>query len=385
MENKTEDNIIDYSIYVGLASNSTVFILSVLSSTLLLFDIRTCRKAITVLNSLGFYTHSQDVKMFRLRTTIYRNSILLLVIITKGIQSIILIILILTERYVPYNWWKQLQIEMTCRTYLQSFPYIPNQNSVTASIEGLLHSITCMLFLFFAILISYFIKVYDEKVNPSLLSYKREYFLSTCAILQVIFIWGLYSVYLVGRFAGCLAAVCIIMDFLVILYFVCRLKCSIKQGISTYGETRANNIVLYRKYLCITIIFITSIIVYSFGILIAISAQWYLVVFDEDCKWLIGIFYNLDKQVNMFPASYFKYLTVAFLMSVIQFDIILIFIATIFAIFSLLRKCRRGTQEEKSFLLEAETSLASSECTISGNYGSISTSNNGSGTSSTAV
>ena len=390
MENTT-DHEIDYFVYVGFASNTIVFILAVLFSSSLLIDIHKCRSAIVVINSLGFYTHSQNDEMFRLRTTLYRNTILLLVAVTKGIHCIILIILIYIERYVPHSFWEDLHIELECRSFLESFPYISNQNLVTASIEGLLYSITCMLFLFFAILMSYYVKVYDEQINPALLSYRREYFLSICAVVQVIVIWGLHSVYLVGRLAGCIVAICITIDFLVLLYFVSRLRCSIKQGISTsYGETKVNNILHYREYLCISSVLVTSIIIYSFGIMLAISAQWYLVVFGNDCKWLIGIFYNLETTTVMFPEfnlliSFFKYLTIAFLITVIQFDITLISIATLFAIFSLLKKCKRGTKEAKSFLLEAETTLASSEYTISGNRWYFLSSNNESGSLSTAV
>ena len=305
-------------------------------------------------------------------------------------QCVIFILLISVERFVPHHTWEQLHIELECKSYLESFPFISNQNSITASIEGLFHSFTCMLFLFYAIPLSYFVKVYDEQINPSLLTYRREYFLSISAILQVMIIWGLYSVYLVGRFAGFVAAICIIIDFLVLLYFVCRLTGTIKHEISTsFGDTKSVNILNYRGYLCISTIFMTSIVIFSLGIMITLSAEWYLIVFDKDCKWLIGMFYNLDERANLFSASsfpiiYYQYLTIAFLITVIQFDITLICIAVLFAIFSVLKNCRRRSREETSFLLEAETSLASSEYTISGNHWSISPSN-GSGNSVTAV
>eukprot|EP00800_Vazella_pourtalesii_P004038 TRINITY_DN14287_c0_g1_i1.p1 TRINITY_DN14287_c0_g1~~TRINITY_DN14287_c0_g1_i1.p1 ORF type:complete len:148 (-),score=22.00 TRINITY_DN14287_c0_g1_i1:28-411(-) len=126
----------------------------------------------------------------------------------------------------------------------------------------------------------------------------------------------------------------------------------------------------------------TSIVVYSFGLIMAIFTQWYLVLFD--CWWLVGFLYRIqDNQtlgVNPVFDTVFHCLGIIYVITIIQFNVILIVLTIIYAVSSVIRKCINGPQEDKPLLLEAETSIASSEYTRS-----LTLSNNGSNTSNTTV
>ena len=379
-----EPTYVDIIIEIGLASNSIVFLLALLFIVFLLFELRKTKRAIVLINNLGYYSHSQDERIFRLRTALYRDTILVFVVLIQTVQCVAFAVLVSAERLVPLAVWKdELHIVLDCNSKLDSFPYVTTLNPITASVEGFFYSATCDLYLFLAILMSYFVKVYDDKTNPYLLSYRREYVIAIFAIIQFMCIWLSYSVYWVGRIAGFLAALCIVIDFLILLYFVCRLKCSIKEGASSsHGETRVRYIMLYREYMCICVVFMSSIVIYSFGLILAISTQWYLVLFD--CRWLVGFLYRIQYSPTFSPETIsntvFHCLGIIYVITIIQFNIVLIVLTIIYAVSSIIRKCISKPQEDRPLLLEAETSIASSEYTRS-----LTESNNGSYTSNTTV
>ena len=380
-------NITHYTIIVSLISNGLVVFMAATFTLYLLYGVVRNRRKINIINNLGFYSHSQNDHIIHLRTSLYRNWILISVVTAQGLQSILIIASASFEHFLSEYFNSSLHLELQCTSPTDLFPFIASNNPITSSIDGLSYSANCLFILFLSILMSYFVKIYKTRMNPLLLSYRREYIFAVLAISQFLIVWVLFSVPIVGRAGGLIAAIFIVIDFFTLVFFVNKLRVAINDvRQESLGEVGAKYNIVYREYLCISFIFMTSIMIYTLGLLLSIAGQWYFVVLDlvttehNGCSWLVGIFYQVQLTPNLGTNQYFKIafhcLSLIVLITIIQFNCAVIFLTLMHVISNWVRKCRRVISEERPIMLDAETSLASSEYTLSDNYTSGTTSNN---------